>query len=217
MWIIQCALSPWVWYTIGCIVDICLIQSFPYRIKQLDGDTELNGRKEKAAYQNGHRFRRVAMVSFIKIFQPQKWLLQTMLYVGVKEHITHAAPAHAYRGKHPSERSVLGGRQTSPVQPFPVLSLKLSCHNAHCLVVTAFAWWKGERVAKPPYLLFSYCFLLFLLSHISKFLNAEIFRANAACFLFFFFPFFACVLPWTTAHDLVLSFNCYCNMNFNSN
>lgn len=54
------------------VVDLSLIQSFTYRIKELEGDAELNGRKEEPVHQRGHRFRRVAVVSFNKSLKAQK-------------------------------------------------------------------------------------------------------------------------------------------------
>lgn len=164
------------------------------------------------------------MVSFIKIFQPQKRLLQTMPRVGVKKRITRAAPACAYRAKHTSEPSALGGRRASPVQSFPVLSLKLNCHNANwelpgansrCLLKR---WAHNVALLKHPNSYFpvvssSFCHLIFLNFSMLKFLGQMLLASG----WFFFCSFFACTVPWTTAHDLVLSFNCYRDMNFNSN
>lgn len=95
--------------------------------------------------------------------------------------------------------------------------IKLSCHNANWELSCVKHPLLGENVfAHLNHLNSSCCILLILSSHSFASLNAEFFRANAVFFGFFlFFPSFASALPWT-AHDLVLSFNCCCNMNFNS-
>lgn len=60
----------------------------------------------------------------------------------------------------------------------------------------------------PPFpVLSSHCYLTLSCSRLD-------FLAGKHCLLWVFS--LSCTLPWTTAPDLLLSFNCCCNMNFNS-
>lgn len=73
----------------------------------------------------------------------------------------------------------------------------------------------AEPRTEPPNLSFP-CFILSLLPYPSEFLKAEFFCRRTLLALGFFLSFLARTLPWTTAPDLLLSFNCCCNVNFNS-
>lgn len=144
-------------------------------------------------------------------FQPQSSLLQAVLNGSVRKHSARAAVVCRGSAQHS------GGCHLPPSPSSPWNSIGVM-HTENCPELRALRLVKssahGRGLLKHPKCFFSYRVLLFFLSCISGFLNAEIFRTGTACF--FFFPFFTRTVPRTTAHDLVLSFNCCCNMNFNS-